>query len=237
MEPNLERLRTGNGTLADQVYEQIYQAISLGYWKIGSKLPTEVELANRFSVSRPVLREALMRLRIDGVIESRQGAGTRVINSPNRSVMEFAEPGSIADLQRCYEFRVGVEGEAAFVAAERRSAARIEAIAEALQQLLPSSEESPLPTAEHDIAFHVAVARATENSYYVQAIEAMTQALHVGTRIARVLSHWSEGHHRGMLHTEHKKIYDAIAAGEPDAARQAMRAHIENARRRVFLGI
>ncbi len=237
MEGKIERLRGGHGTLADQVYEQVYQAISLGYWKVGGKLPKEVELAERYGVSRPVVREALMRLRIDGVIESRQGAGTRVISSPSRSVMEFAEPGSIADLQRCYEFRVGVEGEAAYMAAERQSEARIADIAEALRQLLPSGEDAPPPTAEHDIAFHLAVAKATENSYYVQTIEAITQALHVGTRIARVLSHWSDGHRRDMLHTEHKRIYDAIAAGEPEIARQAMRAHIESARRRVFLGL
>ncbi|MEO3388727.1 FadR/GntR family transcriptional regulator [Mesorhizobium sp. CAU 1741] len=231
-----ETTRKAAGTLSDQVYEQIYQAISHGYWKVGEKMPTEVELAERFGVSRPVLREALMRLRIDGVVESRQGAGTRVVSAPSRSVMEFAEPGSIADLQRCYEFRVGVEGEAAFMAAECRSEARIADIAEALEKLLPSGEEQALPTADHDIAFHVAVARATENSYYAQTIEAITQALHVGTRIARVLSHWSEDHRRDMLHTEHKRIYDAIAAGEPEQARQAMRAHIESARRRVFLG-
>lgn len=233
---SIDRLRSGSGTLADQIYEQIYQAISLGYWKVGTKLPTEIELAERYGVSRPVLREALMRLRIDGVIESRQGAGTRVISSPSRSVMEFAEPGSIADLQRCYEFRVGVEGEAAFMAAQRQSEARIAGIAEALAQMLPASADSPPPTAEHDIAFHVAVARATENSYYVQTIEAITQALHIGTRIARVLSHWSEGHRRDLLHAEHKRIYEAIAAGNPEVARQAMREHIESARRRVFLG-
>jgi DNA-binding FadR family transcriptional regulator len=236
MQEKLERLRTASGSLSDQVYEQIYQSISLGYWKVGAKLPTEVELAKRYGVSRPIVREALLRLRIDGVIESRQGAGTRVVSSPSRSVMEFAEPGSIADLQRCYEFRVGVEGEAAYMAAERRSRARIAQIAEALEQLLPAGDDQKLPTAEHDIAFHVAVANATENSYYSQTIEAVTQALHVGTRIARVLSHWSEGYRRDLLYTEHKRIFDAIEAGEPEVARQAMRAHVESARRRVFLG-
>lgn len=224
------------GTLSDQVYEKIYQEISFGYWQVGSKLPTELEMAERYGVSRPVLREALLRLRIDGVIESRQGAGTRVVSAPSRSVMEFAEPGSVADLQRCYEFRVGMEGEAAYMAAERQSRTRIAQIAVAVEQLLPSGTDQKLPTAEHDIAFHVAVANATENSYYSQTIEAVTQALHVGTRIARVLSHWSEGYRRDLLYTEHKRIYEAIAAGEPEAARQAMREHIESARRRVFLG-
>lgn len=231
-----ERSRGGTGSLADQVYERIYEAITLGSWPVGTKLPNEIELAESYGVSRVVLREALMRLRIDGVIESRQGAGTRVISSPSRSVMEFAEPGSIADLQRCYEFRVGVEGEAAFMAAQRQSQARIADIAEALRQLLPSSEDSPPPSAEHDIAFHLAVAKATENSYYVQTIGAITQALHVGTRIARVLSHWSDDRRRDMLHSEHKLIYEAIEAAEPEKARQAMRAHVESARRRVFLG-
>ncbi|WP_344359667.1 FadR/GntR family transcriptional regulator, partial [Brachybacterium phenoliresistens] len=116
--------RSAPGSLSDGIYERIYKSISAGDWPVGTKLPSEVELAVQFGVSRPVVREAMLRLRIDGLIESRQGAGTRVISVPSRSVIEFAEPGSIADLQRCYEFRVGVEGEAAYVAAQRQSRAK-----------------------------------------------------------------------------------------------------------------
>jgi DNA-binding FadR family transcriptional regulator len=235
MTGQVERSRNASGSLSDGVYEQIYKAISAGDWPVGTKLPTEVDLAVRFGVSRPVVREAMLRLRIDGLVESRQGAGTRVISAPSRSVIQFAEPGSIADLQRCYEFRVGVEGEAAYVAAQRQSPAKIADIEATVTRLGIAARQMQDITAEDDIAFHVAVASATENSYYFSAVKAASGALHVGTRIARTLAHSTKGR-SALVYEEHKLILDAIASGDAEAARASMRAHIESARRRVFVG-
>ncbi|GHC80494.1 FadR/GntR family transcriptional regulator [Limoniibacter endophyticus] len=227
--------RSAPGSLSDGIYERIYKSISAGDWPVGTKLPSEVELAVQFGVSRPVVREAMLRLRIDGLIESRQGAGTRVISVPSRSVIEFAEPGSIADLQRCYEFRVGVEGEAAYVAAQRQSRAKITEILAIVEKLRVAALEMKDIPAEDDIAFHVAVAEATENSYYFSSVKAATVALHVGTKIARTLSHSTVGR-TALVYEEHKLIVDAIATGDAEQARSSMRAHIESARRRVFVG-
>lgn len=235
MSDQRDRARSASGSLGNRVYEQIYKAISAGDWPVGTKLPTEVDLAERFGVSRPVVREAMLRLRIDGLVESRQGAGTRVISAPSRSVMEFVEPGSIADLQRCYEFRVGLEGEAAYVAARRQSSARIADIATIVEHLRKEVARDGGISAEEDIAFHVAVAHATENSYYFETVRATTAALHVGTRIAQTLAKSNKGR-IALVYEEHKLILDAISAGDADAARTAMRAHIESARRRVFVG-
>lgn len=235
MAGQVERARNAAGSLSDGVYEQIYKAISAGDWPVGTRLPTEIDLSRRFGVSRPVLREAMLRLRIDGLIESRQGAGTRVISAPSRSVIDFAEPGSIADLQRCYEFRVGLEGEAAYVAAQRQSPARIADIVAIVERLGEAASQMQDIDAEDDIAFHVAVASATENSYYFSAVKAASGALHVGTRIARTLAHASTGR-SALVYAEHKRILEAIASGDAEGARAAMRAHIESARRRVFVG-
>ena len=235
MAGKIDRARSASGSLSDRVYEQIYKAISAGDWPVDTKLPTEVDLAERFGVSRPVVREAMLRLRIDGLVESRQGAGTRVISAPSQSVMEFLEPGSIADLQRCYEFRVGLEGESAYVAAHRQSRARIANIAAVVERSRGVAANEGRAGAEADIAFHVAVAHATENSYYFETVRAATAALHVGTQIAQTLVKSTKGRME-LVYKEHKLILDVISSGDADAARDAMRAHIESARRRIFVG-
>lgn len=224
------------GSLSDRVYEQIYQKITLGEWPLGSRLPTELELSSQLGVSRPVLREALLRLRIDGIIESRQGAGTRVINMPNRSVLEFAEPGSIADLQRCYEFRVGLEGEAAYLATLRKSPDRIADIEKAHRRMKEVMADPEALGADEDINFHLAVARATENSYYITTIESATRAIKVGLQIARTLSRWGNEERIANALAEHANLLEVIKSGDAEKARLTMRAHIEGARERVFLG-
>ena len=229
-------LRAGDGSLSDQIYETIYGKITTGDWPVGTRLPTEIQLAKSFGVSRPVVREALLRLRIDGIVESRQRAGTHVISAPHKSVLEFTEPGSIADLQRCFEFRVGVEGEAAYLAATLSSSARIAEIQKAQDALKTTMNDPEQLGAEEDIAFHLAVARATENNYYIATIESATQAIMVAMRVARTLSSKSNEYRIGQAAVEHDDILAAIRAGDGDRARSLMRQHIESARTRVFLG-
>lgn len=221
--------------LSDAVYEQIYERISSGEWPEGTRLPTEVEMADTFGVSRTVIREALLRLRIDGLVASRQGAGTRVIGAPSQHVMEFAEPGSVADIQRCYEFRVGIEGEAARLAAGRNSAARIADIEAALQAMERCIAKGGLG-ADEDIAFHIAVAQASENDYFVRTINSVTRAIRVGISIAATLSTRPTAERLATANREHRAIFDAIRAGDAELSRERMQAHIESARRRVFVG-
>ena len=106
--------------LSDQVYERILSKIVDGAFPENSKLPTEIELSKRLEVSRPVLRQALARLREDEVISSRQGSGSYVMRRPAPQMLDFAPVGSIADIQRCFEFRAAVEGAAAALAAPIR---------------------------------------------------------------------------------------------------------------------
>lgn len=223
------------GTLSDAVYQKVYERISSGEWPEGTRLPTEVELADTFGVSRTVIREALLRLRIDGLVASKQGAGTRVIGAPSQQVLEFAEPGSIADIQRCYEFRVGVEGEAARLAAARSSRARIDDIGATLKEMDRCIANGGLG-ADEDIAFHIAVAQASENDYFVRTIQSVTRAIRIGISIAATLSARPAAVRLATANSEHGAIFEAIRNGEADLARERMQAHIESARRRVFVG-
>ncbi|MBU2089350.1 MAG: GntR family transcriptional regulator, partial [Alphaproteobacteria bacterium] len=103
--------------LADQLYEQIMLQIVNGSLAIGEKLPSEAQLCQLFAVSRPVVREALARLRADNVIASRRGSGTYVQSRPAADLVRLAPSGVLAELLRCYEMRVALEGEAAYLAA------------------------------------------------------------------------------------------------------------------------
>jgi GntR family transcriptional repressor for pyruvate dehydrogenase complex len=108
-------------TLSDRAYERILSMIVGGEIPVGGKLPTEQSLSEQLGISRPVLRQALRQLREDDVIVSRQGSGSYVQRRPKDAVLDFAPIGSIADVQRTFEFRVAIEGEAALLAADRRT--------------------------------------------------------------------------------------------------------------------
>ena len=114
------RERDREPKLSHQVYERIFELHRLGrVSRSSSRLPSESELSRRFGASRPIVREALARLRDDGLIVSRQGSGSYVQRRPDAAVLRFVPVGSVADIQRCFEFRVGLEGAAAALAAER----------------------------------------------------------------------------------------------------------------------
>jgi DNA-binding FadR family transcriptional regulator len=221
--------------LSEQIYDRIFGLIVSGEFPENSKLPTEVELAGRFGVSRTVVREALARLRDDGVVMSRQGAGTFVQRQPNKAILGFRPMASISDILRCFEFRVGLEGEAAFVAATRRDVARIEDIARALEALETIVKQGSVG-AIADYDFHLAVANASCNPFFVSVMESLRPNIDFGMNLARNLSLRKPVSRVRQVQEEHARVYDAIQKSDPEAARQAMRQHIENARTRIFEG-
>ncbi len=92
------------GRLSGAVYERILALIVNGEFALNTRLPSEVSLSRQFGASRPVVREALARLREDKMIVSRQGSGSYVVRQPDHAVLRFAPAGSIADIQRFFEF-------------------------------------------------------------------------------------------------------------------------------------
>ncbi|MGQ9370160.1 FadR/GntR family transcriptional regulator [Azospirillum sp. ST 5-10] len=223
--------------LPDQVYEQLLLQIGSGRLAVGGRLPSEPRLCAAFGVSRPVVRAALARLRADGVVESRRGSGSFVLREPSREFLRVAPSGSIAELMRCYEMRVALEGEAAFLAAQRRGAAELaamEAAARRLEQAIAANDIG----ADADVAFHHAVAEATHNHLFVQAMESMRRPLRDGIATARRLSQMAAAERLTLVQREHAAILDAVRAGDGEAARTAMRLHIERSRDRMvgFMG-
>lgn len=223
------------GGLSDRVYDHVLSQIVIGIFPVNHRLPTEQQLATRLGVSRPIVREGLQRLRDDGVIKSRQGAGSYVIRRPDKQVLSFDPVSSVADIQRCFTFRMAVEGEAAALAASQHNADSLRKIADALAKL-DASLAGLTDGVEEDIAFHISIAIATENHFFVSTMAAITDQVRVGIGINRRLTISQPKARRLAVRDEHIAIYEAIAACDVAGARTRMRRHLENARLRLFEG-
>jgi GntR family transcriptional regulator, transcriptional repressor for pyruvate dehydrogenase complex len=223
--------------LPDQVYEQVLMQVSVGRMGVGDRLPSEPELARSLRVSRPVVRAALARLRADGIVDSRQGSGSFIVRVPSVDFVSSAPSGSIAELLRCFEMRVAVEGEAAYLAAGRRSAADLAAMEESTIRLSEEfGKEGPGADfgADPDVAFHLAVSAATRNHLFARTMEMLRQPIRDGIATARQLARRYIAERLPLVLTEHRAIIDAIRNGDADQARATMRDHIERSRNRML---
>lgn len=219
-------------SLGDIVFDRILRSIKSGAFAADERLPTEHELAAEFEVSRPVVREALQRLRDQGLIYSRRGAGSFVRSVGLKQPLGFGQLENVADLLNCYEFRLTVEPVAAACAAERHDEATLEAIAQALE-LMRDATNRQSHREDADFQFHLAIARASENSYFATAMEALKDHIAVGMRfhgasVKREVSGLSK------VFDEHNGIYEAIRDGKGDLAQSLMHQHLTGSRERLF---
>lgn len=219
--------------LGDQLYEQILEKIVSGGLPEGGKLPPESRLCEVFGVSRPVVREALSRLQADGIVVSRHGSGSFVQRRPNKAFSLLAPIGDVADLMRCMEYRIALEGEAAFLAADRRTDGDLKMMAQALQDLdkvIASGEVG----GEADRSFHLAIASAAQNRFFMPAMETIAEHTMKGMELARKLSLRRSVQRLHLVQAEHVRIFKAIETRDANEARDAMRTHIDNARLRIL---
>lgn len=227
--------RAVTGRLSDRVYDHVLSQITVGIYPVNSRLPPEIRLADQLGVSRPVVRQALTRLRDDGVVASRQGAGSFVMRRPAMDVYDYAPLGSIADIQRCFVFRIAVEGESAALAARDHDSESLRRIRDAIAALDQVIQNAALGV-EEDIAFHRSVAEATGNRFFIATLAAIQSQVAAGITLNRNLSLIQPRDRLLRGQEEHRAVLNAISARDETAARNAMRLHIENARKRVFEG-
>ncbi|MEN3151267.1 FadR/GntR family transcriptional regulator [Neorhizobium sp. IRAMC:178] len=222
--------------LSDVVYDGIVSLIARGDLIINSRLPSETDLSSRFAVSRTVVREALGRLREDGVIVSRQGSGSYVTRQPDMAVLRFSQVGSLADVQRCFEFRAGHEAAAASLAAERWQDEDLQRLKDSLE-LLEKCLKNGTVGIDEDRRFHEAVAQATRNQYYISIQVSMASHIATGMNITRQLSLMRTPERLRAVQLEHVAIFEAIQQRDRNGAGAAMERHILNARERMFEGV
>ncbi len=221
--------------LADVLCAQIVDLLGKEEFPERSRLPTETELARRFGVSRPTVREALSRLRSEGIIESRRGSGSYVLRKPGTSQKRFGPLQSVADIEHFYLFRACIETGAAELAAVNRDEDDVAALnlaCAALDKVLDAGASS----VEEDRRFHQAVARASHNSFFISALEMIAEQMHFSMQLFRTLSKAQDRARTNQVRKEHQAILRAIVKQAPADAFRAMRAHVDSARRRIFEG-
>jgi DNA-binding FadR family transcriptional regulator len=226
----------GTGSLPDRIYARVVEAILRGDYARDGKLPPEGELAGVFGVSRPTVREALARLRSDGVIESRRGSGSHLVRRPGAPAAAPTPVRSLADIERYYAFRACVEGGAAAAAAEFHDASDLAAV-RAEFDALNSSMQGGHPGTDEDVRFHLAIARASHNPFFVATIETSVAPIRQFMELARSLTDKKSAERVRTTQAEHQAIVDAIARRAPSEAAEAIRRHVLNAKRRIFEGM
>lgn len=218
--------------LSDEVCRLLAARIRSGELGPGARLPTEKCLGDELGVSRAVVREALSRLKADGMVESRQGAGAFVAARPGSASFRLAD-GADADLAQVFELRMMVEVAAAELAAARRRRADLARMRAALADM-DAALASLGDGAQADDRFHRAVADATGNPMVARFVEFL------GGNLSRSrVPTWSEGGHAAGLaraaQQEHHRLYAAIEAGDARAARRLAEVHLRRAAARLGL--
>jgi len=219
--------------MAEAVIEQLVALIQQGRLRPGDRLPAERELARELGVSRAVVREALVYLQQAGLVRTRQGSGTYVADALGATGSLAAPPPEAQqDLVWLFELRMGVEGEAAALAAQRAGRRDRKRLAAALERLTAEVEAGRLGV-EADFDFHLAVAAASGNPYLVRSLNVMTDLLVRSVTVSRARSLAVPGLPAAVV-GEHRAVYERIAAGDAQGARQAMRDHLQAALRRLL---
>jgi DNA-binding FadR family transcriptional regulator len=219
--------------LADRVYRELLALIIQGDLQEGDRLSTEQTLSEQFKTSRPTVREALSRLRADGIITSRQGAGTFVTRRPDPDLPRFMPLESLSDVRRCIEFRIVIEGGAAGLAAEMADEADLALIQRELARLQVAVHNQVLGV-EEDYDLHMAIARASKNQFFVSVIASIRQQVEFGMNLLRNFSLSKSPERLLGVQAEHVAVVDAIVQRDSVAAEAAMRRHLQNTRSRMF---
>lgn len=232
---NLKLVPRRRERLGDQLYGQILEQIVDGTLKEGQKLPSENRICQAFQVSRPTVREALMRLHADGLVTTRQGSGTFVQKRPSGHLTRLANSADIAGMLRCLEVRIALEGQAAALAAQRRTPEGAARIAEALGHLQVAFQGATIP-ARADYAFHRAVAAASGNALFGDVLEMLHDTIQSTMGVALGITREGSAERARRVVEEHESIAEAIMRGDAEAADLAMRYHLHRSRQRVIDG-
>ena len=221
-----------------QIAEQLRQLMVSGEFAPGSRLPAERDLALQLGVSRPSVREALIALEVEGMIEVRTGSGIYV----QQAAPNFARNGMAlgADLDadtpanwgplEVMSARILVEAEVAALAAAHAQKSHIKAIRAGLKQMQREAAHDEVPR-QGDEAFHQAIAQACGNSVLLDTVQRYWQARN-GPLFERLGDYFERPESWQAAIDEHHAVMHAIEAHDPSAARKAMQKHLRQAHKR-----
>jgi GntR family transcriptional repressor for pyruvate dehydrogenase complex len=211
--------------LFEQIVQQVEESILSGQLKPGDQLPAERDLAQRFGVSRTAVREAVKALREKGLVEAYSGRGTFVTNGTSQAIRQSLDLMIRINQQEgsanLAELRLVLEPEIAGLAALRIEEQLLSTMREAVA-VMERNVHDPDAYVEADLDFHLALTEAVGNPLILSLLDSIVGLLREQrSRIFEV----DGGPERGQFH--HKRILAAIERREPEAAREAMRAHLQ----------
>jgi GntR family transcriptional regulator, transcriptional repressor for pyruvate dehydrogenase complex len=221
--PVYRAIRTSR--LYEQIVQQVEESILKGQLKAGDQLPAERDLAQRFGVSRTAVREAVKALREKGLVEAYSGRGTFVTDGTAHAIRQSLDVLVRINQQEGWthlaELRYVLEPEIAALAAPRIEEQLLTTMRDAVAAM-DRSLHDPESYVEADLDFHLALAEAAGNPLILSLLDSIVVLLREQrSRIFKV----DGGPERGQFH--HKRILAAVEARNAEAAREAMRGHLQ----------
>ncbi|MBK4735148.1 FadR/GntR family transcriptional regulator [Noviherbaspirillum pedocola] len=207
-----------------QISGQLRALIQRGEFPIGSRLPAERDLAVQLGVSRPSLREALIALEVEGYIEVRMGSGIYVCEPPAPQEAGFDMSGEEGPLE-LIRARALVEGEIAALAAKVGRKRHFDAVEKAIDAMEADAAAGVKPL-DADRLFHIRIAEATGNSVLVGVVRRLFDA-RTGPLFDQLHSHFETPRVWAQAVAEHRVVLEALRSKDPEAARAAMRRHMD----------
>ncbi|MEN3111187.1 FadR/GntR family transcriptional regulator [Uliginosibacterium paludis] len=223
-------------TLTGQLTRTLTERIAAGQYAVGSRLPSEQDMISEFGVSRTVVREAIANLRASGRVLTRQGAGAFVLQQELTPGFRI-DSSQLTDVQEVIsvlELRIGLESEAAVLAAQRRTPAQLEAMKQALRDIEHAITHDG-NAVEADLRFHRLIAEAAGNPHFLKLFTYVSEQLMTRARLRPGrLSSRSPEEYLAHAQREHEQICFAIERQDPEAARAALRMHLSESKARLL---
>lgn len=209
--------------LYERIARKLAKSIEDGVYEVGQRLPSERELAQSFKVSRPTVREAIIAIELDGLVEVRLGSGVYVMNRrppPGEEHVKDIGPFELLEARRA------IEGEACALAAMQITDEQLEQLARLIEEMRADNQHNEILMSEDaDRRFHEVIAEATQNSAIIAAVQMLWDA-----RARSPQSHLLDDKSRASgikpPVEEHALILRALKRRDPDAARSAMHKHL-----------
>ncbi|WP_422056423.1 FadR/GntR family transcriptional regulator [Sphingomonas sp.] len=210
----------GRDRLYRTIARRLLASFSGGQYQPGDRLPTERELAITYNVSRPTIREAIIALEVQGIVDVRVGSGAYLRGLPDAT----DEAQFNVTAFELTEARLLVEGEATALAASQITDAELETLARLIEEIAKENERNA-GTEDADREFHLTIARATRNSALVSIIDTLWSLRAKSPESALLYAKARSANVKPVV-DEHQAILDALLTRDPAIARAAMRAHL-----------
>lgn len=210
-----------------QIADQLRALIEGGEFPLGSRLPPERDLAQKMGVSRPSVREALIALEVEGLVEVRMGSG---IYARARDGAQNSSVSAESPLETILARQL-IEGELAAQAASSMEKPQVDSLRQALQVMRGEAAAGHIP-ARGDRLFHVRIAEASDNSVLLRLVGDLYDERHNPLAV-QLGSHFENPASWAAAIAEHERVVDAIENADAHAARAAMREHLSRSHDRL----